>query len=75
MNKTKEHMQMYYVGEESANGEQLKEMRKQNSPPNATVVNFGVSFFHLNVTAKIAKPRDDKRPHNNPNRSLKSVLL
>ena len=30
MNKTKEHMQMYYVGEESANGEQLKEMRKQN---------------------------------------------
>ena len=29
MNKTKEHMQMYYVGEESANGEQLKEMRKQ----------------------------------------------
>ena len=30
MNKTKEHMHMYYVGEESANGEQLKEMRKQN---------------------------------------------
>ena len=30
MNKTKEHMLMYYVGEESANGEQLKEMRKQN---------------------------------------------
>ena len=30
MNKTKEHMQMYYVGDESANGEQLKEMRKQN---------------------------------------------
>ena len=30
MNKTKEHMQMYYVGEESANGEQLKGMRKQN---------------------------------------------
>ncbi len=29
MNKTKEHMQMYYVGEESANGKQLKEMRKQ----------------------------------------------
>ena len=52
-----------------------KEMIKQNSPPNATVVNFGVSFFHLNVTAKIAKPRDDKRPHNIPNRSLKSVLL
>ena len=30
MNKTKEHMQMYYIGQESANGEQLKEMRKQN---------------------------------------------
>ncbi|MDC3121046.1 Rieske 2Fe-2S domain-containing protein [Candidatus Pelagibacter sp.] len=30
MNKTKEHLHMYYVGEESANGEQLKEMRKQN---------------------------------------------
>ena len=30
-NKTKEHMQMYYVGEESANGEGLKELRKKNS--------------------------------------------
>ena len=47
-----------------------KEMIKQNSPPNATVVNFGVSFFHLNVTAKIAKPRDDIRPHIIPKRSL-----
>ena len=31
MNKTKEHMQMYYVGNESANGEELKELRKENS--------------------------------------------
>ena len=31
MNKTKEHMQMYYVGNDSANGEQLKELRKENS--------------------------------------------
>ena len=31
MNKTKEHMQMYYVGNESANGEDLKELRKENS--------------------------------------------
>ena len=31
MNKTKEHMQMYYVGSESANGEYLKELRKENS--------------------------------------------
>ena len=30
MNKTIEHMQMYYVGDESANGEQLQELRKQN---------------------------------------------
>ncbi len=31
INKTKEHMQMYYVGDESANGEELKELRKKNS--------------------------------------------
>ena len=31
MNKTKEHMQMYYVGNESANGEDLKELRIENS--------------------------------------------
>ena len=31
MNKTKEHMQMYYIGNESANGEELKELRKENS--------------------------------------------
>ena len=30
INKTKEHMQMYYVGEKSANGEELKELRKEN---------------------------------------------
>ena len=30
-NKTKEHMNMYYVGDESANGDELKELRKQNS--------------------------------------------
>ena len=31
MNATKEHMQMYYVGNESANGDDLKELRKENS--------------------------------------------
>ena len=31
INKTKEHMQMYYVGNESANGEEFKELRKENS--------------------------------------------
>ena len=30
-NKTKEHMQMYYVGDESANGEHRKVLRKKNS--------------------------------------------
>ena len=30
-NKTKEHMQMYYIGEKSANGEELKELRKENA--------------------------------------------
>ena len=29
--KTREHMQMYYVGNESANGEELKELRKENA--------------------------------------------
>ena len=31
INKTREHMQMYYVGNASANGEELKELRKENS--------------------------------------------
>ena len=30
-NKTREHMNMYYIGNESANGDELKELRKQNS--------------------------------------------
>jgi choline monooxygenase len=31
VNKTREHMQMYYVGDKSANGEELKELRKENA--------------------------------------------
>ena len=31
INKTKEHMQMYYVGNNSANGEELKDLRKENA--------------------------------------------
>jgi choline monooxygenase len=31
INKTKEHMQMYYVNDKSANGEELKELRKENA--------------------------------------------
>ena len=30
INKTKEHMEMYYVGDKSANGNELKELRKEN---------------------------------------------
>ena len=29
--ETKEHLEMYYVGEDSANGEELKDLRKKNS--------------------------------------------
>ena len=29
ISKTKEHMQMYYVGNHSANGEELKDLRKK----------------------------------------------
>ena len=31
INKTKEHMQMYYISKDSANGDELKELRKENS--------------------------------------------
>ena len=31
INETKEHLEMYYVGADSANGEELKDLRKENS--------------------------------------------
>jgi choline monooxygenase len=31
INETKEHLEMYYVGEDSANGSELKDIRKENS--------------------------------------------
>ena len=31
MNKTREHMQMYYIGEKSANGDDLKNLREENA--------------------------------------------
>ena len=31
VDKTREHMQIYYVGDKSANGDELKELRKENS--------------------------------------------
>ena len=39
---------------------------KQNNPEMATVVNFGVSFFHLNVTENIEKPIDEVIPKIKP---------
>ena len=43
-------------------------------PATATVVNFGVPFFHLKETEKIAKPNADKRPLTKPN-SVPILLL
>ena len=31
INETKEHLEMYYIGEDSANGKELKDMRNENS--------------------------------------------
>ena len=39
---------------------------QQNNPAIATVVNFGVSFFHLNETEKIENPRADANPYIKP---------
>ena len=47
---------------------------KQNNPEKATVVNFGVSFFHLNVTEKIENPIEDVRPNINPTKDFSPVL-
>tara|TARA_B100001057_G_C22455574_1_gene796775 strand:+ start:105 stop:494 length:390 start_codon:yes stop_codon:yes gene_type:complete len=39
---------------------------KQNKPEKATVVNLGVSVFHLKVTEKTEKPIDDNIPKIKP---------
>ena len=38
---------------------------KQNKPAKATVVNFGVSLFHLKVTEKTEKPIEEVIPNIN----------
>ena len=38
------------------------ENKQQKRPAKATVVNFGVSFLHLNVTEKIEKPTEEAKP-------------
>ena len=42
------------------------EKMQQNKPAIATVVNFGVSFFHLNVVEKTAKPIEERSPKTKP---------
>ena len=43
---------------------------QQNIPAKATVVNFGVSFLHLNDTENIEKPKADTRPKTKPMNEL-----
>ena len=47
---------------------------KQKKPEKATVVNFGVSFFHLNDTEKTENPIDEVIPNTIPNKEFFSVL-
>ena len=55
-------------------------MTKQNKPATATVVNFGVSFRHLNVTEKTENPIDEIipniKPINDPfSKSPKAIII
>jgi hypothetical protein len=52
----------------------VNETITQNRPATATVVNFGVSFLHLNVTENIEKPIDEVIPKIKPIKELFSVL-
>ena len=47
---------------------------KQKKPAKATVVNFGVSLFHLSVTEKTEKPIEEAIPNIRPNKEFFSVL-
>ena len=47
---------------------------KQNNPAIATVVNFGVSFLHLNDTEKTEKPIEDTSPKIKPIKVFFSVF-
>ena len=44
----------------------INENIAQNSPATATVVNFGVSFFHLNETENIENPTAEAIPNKTP---------
>ncbi len=47
---------------------------KQNKPAIATVVNFGVSFLHLNDTENTEKPIEEVIPNRKPNKEFFSVF-
>ena len=47
---------------------------KQNRPANAVVVNFGVSFRHLNVTENTANPNDDVIPKAKPTKEVSALF-
>jgi hypothetical protein len=47
---------------------------KQNNPATATVVNFGVSFLHLNETENTEKPIEDVIPKRKPSKEFFSVF-
>ena len=55
------------------------ENKKQNKPATATVVNFGVSFLHLNETEKIENPKADDipniKPLIDPNEALSNAII
>ena len=52
----------------------IKEKTQQNKPAIATVVNFGVSFLHLNETENIEKPNAEARPKKSPISEFFSVF-
>ena len=52
----------------------IEENITQKIPEKATVVNFGVSFFHLKVTEKTEKPIEEVMPNTKPNKEFFSTL-
>ena len=52
----------------------IKEIKAQIIPAKATVVNFGVFFFHLRVTEKIENPNAEDKPNINPVKELLVTL-
>ena len=52
----------------------IPEKTQQNNPAIATVVNFGVSFRHLSVIEKTAKPTDERSPNTKPKKVFVPVL-